>query len=132
MDGEAALAALKVLERDALIMRIVREHDPEWGYTTLDGMLNEDMCEALDQLISEALGVARNPADRWRQADDGIHVLAAGLCGLLRRDEWVGNGGNIEQWLAKAAAAGRLAPQILHRAAARVLERPVDRLWPLG
>ncbi len=132
MDGPAAKAALGVLEKDPLIPRIVREHDPKWGYTTLAGMLDEDMCEALDQLISEALGVARNPADRWRKADDGIHVLAAGLYGLLRQDKWVETGGDIEQWLAKAAASGRLAPQLLHPAAARVLERPVDRLWPLA
>ncbi|WP_343521496.1 hypothetical protein [Sphingomonas sp.] len=132
MDGPAATAALAVLAKDPLIPRIVREHDPKWGYTTLDGMLNEDMCEALDQLISEALGVGRNPADRWRQADDGIHVLAAGLYGLLRQDKWVETGGDIEQWLARATAAGRLAPQVLHPVAARVLERPVDRLWPLA
>jgi hypothetical protein len=131
MDGPAATAALAVLARDPLIPRVVRDHDPKWGYTTLDGMLNEDMCEALDQLISEALGVARNPADRWRQADDGIHVLAGGLYGLLRDDRWVERGGNIEQWLASAAASGRLAPASLHAAAARVLERPIDRLWPL-
>lgn len=132
MDGPAAKAALAVLEKDPLIPRIVREHDPKWGYTTLVGMLNEDMCEALDQLISEALGVGRNPADRWRQADDGIHVLAAGLYGLLRQDKWIETGGDIEQWLAKAAATGRLAPKVLHPVAARVLERPVDRLWPLA
>lgn len=132
MDGPAARAALAVLAKDPLIPRIVREHDPKWGYTTLDGMLNEDMCEALDQLISEALGVARNPADRWRQADDGIHVLAAALYGLLRQDKWVETGGNIEQWIARAAASGRLAPESLHAAASRVLERPVDRLWPLA
>jgi hypothetical protein len=132
MDGAAAKAALAVLARDPLIPRIVREHDPKWGYTTLDGMLNEDLCEALDQLISEALGVARNPADRWRQADDGIHVLAAGLYGLLRQDKWVDTGGSIETWLERAARTGRLAPASLHPVAARVLERPVDRLWPLA
>lgn len=131
MDGAAAKAAMAVLEKDALMMRIVREHDPRWGYTTLEGYLNEDLCEALDQLIGEALGVARNPADRWRKADDGMHVLAAGLYGLLRADKWVENGGNIEHWLARAVAAGRLAPKILHPVAARVLERPVDKLWPL-
>lgn len=131
MDGAAALAALKVLERDALMMRIVREHDPRWGYTTLEGVLNEDLTEALDQLISEALGVARNPADRWRKADDGMHVLAAGLYGLLRQDEWVETGGSIEAWLAEVTRSGRLAPATLHPVAARVLERPVDRLWPL-
>ena len=121
-----------MLAKDPLIPRIVREHDPKWGYTTLDGMLNEDVAQALDQLISEALGVARNPADRWRKADDGIHVLAAGLYGLLRQDRWVETGGDIERWLAKAIATGRFAPPILHAAAARVLERPVDKLWPLA
>ena len=132
MDGAAAKAALAAFEQDPLIPRIIREHDPKWGYTTLDGMLNEDMCEALDQLISEALGVARNPADRWRKADDGMHVIAAGLYGLLRQDKWTETGGNIEQWLGRAAAAGRLSPATFHPVAARVLERPVDRLWPLA
>jgi hypothetical protein len=132
MDGAAAKAALAMLERDRLIARIVREHDPRWGYTTLEGYLNEDLCEALDQLIAEALGVARNPADRWRKADDGMHVLAAGLYGLLRQDKWVETGGSIEAWLADAVGRGRLAPASLHPVAGRVLERPVDRLWPLG
>lgn len=131
MDGVAALAALKVLEKDKLITRIVREHDPRWGYTTLDGVFNEDLTEALDQLISEALGVARNPADRWRKADDGMHVLAAGFYGLLRHDRWVDTGGSIEAWLAEATRKGRLAPANLHSVASRVLERPVDKLWPL-
>ncbi len=132
MDGAAAKAAMAVLEKDAVMMRIVREHDPRWGYTTLEGYLNEDLCQALDQTISEALGVARNPADRWRKADDGMHVLAAGLYGLLRADKWVENGGDIEQWLARAVAAGRLAPRVLHPVAAQVLERPVGKLWPLA
>lgn len=131
MDGAAAKAALAVLGEDPLLTRIVRDHDPRWGYTTLDGYLNEDLCEALDQLIGEALGVARNPADRWRKADDGMHVLAAGLYGLLRQDKWVDTGGSIEAWLGRAVESGRLAPRMLHPIAARVLERPVDRLWPL-
>lgn len=131
MNGPAALAALAVLEKDPLIPRIVTEHDPRWGYTTLPGILNEDLCQALDQMVSEAMGVARNPADRWRLADDGIHVLAAGFYGLLRQDRWAREGGSIEAWLADAVQRGRLAPANLHAVAADVLERPVDRLWPL-
>ncbi len=131
MDGPAATAAMAVLGADPLIDRIIREHDPRWGYTTLEGYLNEDMCEALDQLISEALGVGRNPADRWRRADEGMHVLAAGLYGMLRDDQWIETGGDIERWIADAAPSGRLAPARLHPIAARVLERPVDALWPL-
>ena len=131
MDGAAATAARAVFERDPLIMKIVREHDPRWGYTSLKGLLDEDLAQALDQLISEALGVGRNPADRWRKADDGMHVIAAGLYGLLRQDRWIERGGSIEQWLADAARQGRLAPNIFHPAAARVLERSADALWPL-
>lgn len=131
MDGPAALAALAVLEQDPVIPRIVTGHDPRWGYTTLPGMLNEDLCQALDQMVSEALGVARNPADRWRLSDDGIHVIAAGMYGLLRQDRWGRAGGSIEAWLADAVQRGRLAPTNFHAVAADVLERPVDRLWPL-
>jgi hypothetical protein len=132
MDGAAAKAALAIFARDPLITTIVRDHDPRWGYTSLEGMFNEDLVQALDQLISEKLGVGRNPADRWRQSDDGMHVLAAGFYGLLRQDRWIEKGGSIEQWLADAAGRGRLAPAAFHPVAARVLERPADALWPLA
>ena len=61
-----------------------------------------------------------------------MHVLAAGLYGLLRQDRWVETGGSIETWLAEATRKGRLAPAVLHPVASRVLERPVDKLWPLS
>jgi hypothetical protein len=131
MDGAAARAALAVLSKDPLMTRIVHDHDPRWGYTTLEGILNEDLCQALDQLISEALGVGRNPAKRWRESDDGMHVLAAGLYGYLREDRWQERGGSIERWLSATVAGGRLDPERLHATAAAVLERPVTRLWPL-
>ena len=132
MDGAAAQAALAVLAKDPLIPRVVADHDPKWGYTTLEGLLNEDIAQALDQLISEALGVARNPADRWRKADDGIHVLAGAIYGMLRHDRWMETGGSIEAWLAGAVRAGRFDPGRLHAVAAQVLERPVNALWPLA
>lgn len=131
-NGPAARAALDILGRDPLITKIVRDHDPQWGYRTLDGMLDEDLVQALDQLISEALGVGRNPADRWRKADDGMHVIAGGLYGLLREDRWIDHGGSIEHWLQQAAQSGRLDPGNFHAVAARVLERNVTQLWPLA
>lgn len=130
--GPAAQAALEIFGRDPLINTIVHDHDPQWGYRTLEGMLNEDLVQALDQLISEALGVARNPADRWRKADDGMHVLAGGLYGLLRDDHWTDRGGSIESWLHRAASTGRLDSKNFHAVAARILERPITHLWPLA
>lgn len=130
MEGRAAVAALDVFSRDARIARIVRDHDPKWGYTTLDGLFNEDLCQALDQLISEALGVARNPADRWNKADSGIHVMAAGFYGMLRGDRWQETGGSLEGWVLRAAQAGRFDPKPFHATAARILERRAgEPLW---
>ena len=131
MDGPAAKAALAVLGQDALMTRIVAEHDPAFGYNSLEGLLNEDTVQALDQIIAERLGVAIPPALRWEKNDDGMHVLAAGLYGLLKAEGYDRTGGAIAAWMLDAAKAGKLAPARLHPAAAAVLNRPVDALWPL-
>ena len=129
--GSAAQAAIAVFREDPLVSRILRDHDPKWGYTTVEGLLDEDLVEALDQLISEILGVARDPAERWTKNDDGIHVIAAGLYSLLRDDGWAERGGSIERWLERAAHAGRLKPPSFHQSIASVLKRPTDNLWPV-
>lgn len=130
MTGPTARAALSVLERDSLLQRIVTEHNPAFGYNSLRGLFDEDLAQALEQIVSERVGVARSPRDRWK-ADDGMHVLAAGLYGLLKADGYDRTGGVIESWLADATANGRLAPASLHPAAAVVLERPASGLWPV-
>lgn len=131
MDGAASKAAQAVLAKDPLFTRIVKEHDPSFGYNSLEGILNEDTVQALDQIVAERLGVAKPPATRWAEADDGMHVLAAGLYGTLRAEGYDRTGGNIERWMAQAAKSGKLAPERLHAAAAKVLGRPADQLWPL-
>lgn len=131
MDGPTARTAMTILEKDALLTRIVAEHDPAFGYNSLEGLLNEDTVEALDQIIGERLGIAIEPHLRWEKADDGMHVLAAGLYGLMKADGYDRTGGNLESWMTAAAKGGRLSPASLHPAAAEVLRRPVDRLWPL-
>ena len=131
MDGPAAKAALAVLEQDALLKKIVAEHDPSFGYNSLEGLLNEDMVEALEQIVSERLGFAVEPNLRWEKADDGMHVLAAGLYGLLKADGYDRTGGNLEAWTIAAVKGGKLAPASLHAKAAEVTRRPVDALWPV-
>ena len=59
MDGPAALAALEALGRDALLARIVAEHDPRWGYTTLPGLLSRRMAELIPPATSSRSGSAR-------------------------------------------------------------------------
>ncbi|THD74267.1 MAG: hypothetical protein E7812_18205 [Phenylobacterium sp.] len=129
MQGPAARAALAVLGADPLIGRIVAEHDPAFGYNSLPGYFEEDTVQALEQVVSERLGFASPPASRWK-ADDGMHVLAAGLYGLLKADGFDRTGGRIEAWIGAAAAGAGLAPGPLHAAAAAVLQVPPDGLWP--
>lgn len=131
MDGKVAKKAIALIEADPLLMRAIKEHNPSFGYTTPEGVLNEDLVQALDQIICERLGVARSAARRWTRADDGMHILAAGLYGLLMRDGYPSRGGNIEAWLDAAIDKGWLAPASLHASAAAVMGRPADRLWPV-
>lgn len=128
--GKAWAAAMKVLERDSLIARILKEHDPKFGYNDLDGLLDEDLTEALDQLIAERSGVAKNPRERWAAHDGGMHIIAAALYGMMQADGFARTGGNLEQWLLAKARSGALGPRSLHAAASRVIGRPADRLWP--
>ncbi len=130
MDGPAATAALAVLEADPLMQRVLKEHDPGFGYNTMDGILNEDTVEALDQIVSERLGVARDPAERWRTADDGMHILAAALYGMLKAEGYDQTGGNIEAWMAQAVRAGKLAPERIRTFAGQVTKTAPDQLWP--
>lgn len=130
MAGPTAKACLEVLGRDPVLTKILAEKDKGTGYNSLDGILNEDTAQALDQIIQERLGYVNKPAaERWSQGDQGMHVLAAGLYGLLKADGYDRTGGTLETWMATAARDGRLAPAVLHPAAARVLGKPVDRLW---
>lgn len=130
MAGPVAAAALAVLRHDALLARIVKEHDPAFGYNSLDGLFDEDLASAIDQIVAERLGFARDARERWTQVDGGMHVLAAGLYGLMTTTGFAQSGGSLERWLGRATAVDRLAPPSLHAAAARVLGRSPNQLWP--
>jgi hypothetical protein len=131
MAGTAAKAALAILHRNSLLQQIVREHDPKFGYNSIEGIFDEDLTSALDQLIAERNGVARDPRKRWTEVDGGMHVLSAAFYALMKQDGFARTGGNLEQWLLRKARSGALDPKSLHAAAARVLGRPANRLWPL-
>lgn len=119
------------LARDPVLSRVVREHDHRFGYNTLEGLIDEDTVQALEQIINEKFAVATDPAKRWREGDGGMHIFAAGLYGLLKAEGYDQRGGNIEHWLYQAAKSGRLAPKSLHAAAARVLKCDEATLWPV-
>lgn len=129
MEGPTARLVLQTLDRDPLLTRVVAGHNPAFGYNSLAGLLNEDCVQALEQIVSERLGFARPPGEYWRRQDEGMHILAAALYGLLKADGYDRTGGDFEAWIGQAATTGRMSPASLANAASRVMELPVDRLW---
>lgn len=127
--GAPMQAVFAFLRQDDLLKQVVKEHNPSFGYNSLEGYLNEDVVQALDQFGAEAFAVAKDPAERWHDADDGMHILAAGLYGLLKAEGYDQTGGNIEAWLRNAIDNGKLSPASWQRAAAQVLKVAPDALW---
>ncbi len=105
-------------------------HDKSFGYTTADGTVNEDLVQALEQVVCDRIYCGRSAVYRWNHGDDGMHLIAAGVYGLLYEHAYPSKGGNIERGLAKGMSSGWLTAAAIRRSAARVLGRPVERLWP--
>jgi hypothetical protein len=125
----AVRAALDSLAANPLVAKIVAGHDPSFGYNTVAGYVEEDCVQALEQVVSERLGVAAPAAERWRSADDGMHLLAAALYDLMKESGFAGRGGVFEDWFTKAVAEGRLRRAEIERHARAVVGDPAVARW---
>lgn len=123
LDGMADLAA------DSWMRSIVENHDPAFGYNSFEGILDEDSTQALDQIVCEQLGVARDPGDRWRGADGGMHLLAAALYHAMIEEGFVEGRGRYSDWLRSAIDRGLLAPEEVRRRAVAVVGEDSVRKW---
>lgn len=98
--GDSELkAAISYLRNDLFFMDKVENHNPDFGYNSFEGLVEEDIVQALDQVISEKFSVAENAADRWRESDDGMHVLAVALYAHLKHANFIVCGDNIRNVL---------------------------------
>ncbi|MBU8900345.1 hypothetical protein KRR26_32530 [Corallococcus sp. M34] len=109
-------ARLTALEADPYFQRLVREHDPAFGYTTAQGLTEEDCAEAIDVFVSERQGLLRardgkplTGAAFFRDHDDGMHVLAYLLYEELRRADF-SQGTKYEDFILKLFDTGVLVP----------------------
>ena len=83
--------ALDSVRDDEFLMDKVKNHNPSLGYNTFEGLINEDITQALDQIIGEKLGTEREEAHkRWKTFDEGIHVFAVALYSLMKREKFNG------------------------------------------
>jgi hypothetical protein len=129
MRGAVARRCIAQLESDPLLQRILAEKSKDSGYNSVEGIFEEDTVQALDQIIQERLGYAKAPSKRWTDNDEGMHVLAAAVYGMLKADRFDQSGGNIEAWFDRAQSSGRLALASWQASAAAVLGRSVENLW---
>jgi hypothetical protein len=90
-DDAELRSRLEGLRADSYLMDKVEHHDRNFGYNTLEGLLEEDSVQALEQIIAEKFGMGGNPRKYWQEQDDGIHVFAVALYSLMR-DEHFGDG----------------------------------------
>lgn len=127
-DSELA-SLLAPLESDPWMTSIVEDHDPQYGYNRFTAIVDEDSTEALDQIVSERLGFAKDPRARWRHADGGMHMFAAALYHAMKEDGFAERGGKYEDWLKSALARGLLSPEAVQRRAAEVVGQDMVDTW---
>lgn len=126
---EALLESLAPLRDDPWMVSIVEDHDPSFGYNSFLGVLGEGSAQALDQIVSERMGFARDPHRRWVEHDGGMHMLAAALYRAMLDDGFDETGGRYEDWLRAAIARGVLAPDNVRRLAAEVVGEDAVNAW---
>ncbi|MGE0596831.1 MAG: hypothetical protein AB7P07_10710 [Hyphomonadaceae bacterium] len=122
-------ARLERLQSDPWMNSIVVNHDPRFGYNSFDGVVDEGSTQALDQVVAERLGIARDPRDRWRRSDGGMHMLAAALYHAMKEDGYDRRGGDYGQWLVSALDRGLLTPVEVRRRATIVVDRETVDQW---
>ena len=107
-------AALAPLRADEFLMDKVFNHNPSFGYNSFEGYIEENCVQALDQYINERYQIARDPVERWQQADDGMHVLAAVLHTKLKQENFPQNGESFRSFLLRLLRSGALG-DVIHQ-----------------
>lgn len=77
--------ALNTLKSDSFLMDKILNHNRSFGYNSFESFIEEDCVRALEQIITEKMNIGREPRQRWKDEDDGMHVLAVVLYNLMKR-----------------------------------------------
>ncbi|MBP8246271.1 MAG: hypothetical protein KAX56_05345 [Phenylobacterium sp.] len=121
------LRAIEVARRDPFVQARFKDHNPSFGYNTIEGLFDEDSTQALDQIINERIGFAFKGGDageRWRKADDGLHVMAAAIYVLMKQEKFLESGQDYVTFLDRMVREGRLAPGKIEALVPPAVRRP--------
>lgn len=123
------LDLLSDLEADPWMQSIVNDHNPQYGYNSFMGVINEGSTQALDQIVSDRLGFGRETGARWRDADGGMHMFAAAAWHAMVEDGFANEGGVYSDWLKSALRRGLLSPSEVRRRATEVVGAETVDQW---
>jgi hypothetical protein len=105
--------AIESLRKDEYLMDKVNNHNPSFGYNTLEGLVEEDCVQALDQLINEKFGIAKDAKLRWKESDDGIHVFAVALYQIMKDENYNSKNEVFRDFLVKMINSDKLSAGII-------------------
>jgi hypothetical protein len=97
------------LSADPLMKKIDARPDKSDGYGSITALVEEDMVQSLEALVSQALGFGRaDMGAYWREQDGGIHVFAAAAFHAMHETGFATRGGDAVTWLDIQTANGTL------------------------
>jgi hypothetical protein len=99
--------SLESLKSDTFLMDKVLNHDPKFGYNDFEGYIEENCVRALDQMVSEDIGLSAGPKDRWKNSDGGMHVFANALYQVMKEESFNSNEELFSDFLIRMISEGK-------------------------
>jgi len=99
--------SLEKLKNDPFLMDTYTNRDPKYGYNDFEGYLEENCVRALDQMVSEEIGLSTGPGERWKNADGGMHVFANALYQVMKEEKYNSKGELFSDFLIRMISEGR-------------------------
>jgi hypothetical protein len=100
--------AIESMRKDEFLMDKVINHNPSFGYNTLEGLIEEDCVQSMDQLINEKFGIEKDAGVRWKENDDGIHVFAVALYQVMKEENYNSKNEVFRDFLVRNINSGKL------------------------
>jgi hypothetical protein len=102
--------AVTLLKADTFLMDKVLNHNPAFGYNSLEGFIEEDSVQALEQVINEKLQVEIEAHKRWKENDAGMHVFAVALYNVMKEENFNKQNEPFRSFLVRMIRSGKLSP----------------------
>lgn len=117
------------LSNDPFLLKIVEKSNPSFGYSSIEGLVEEGGVQALEAVINQRVGQGRDQKAYWRKQDGGMHLFAAATYGLMHETGFAEDGGDMLVWLDEQTEKQRLQGDSLRSLAASVVGKDAVSLW---